>query len=138
MPNRCRDTVMRTAVGLECATTNCKFAQAPPITIVSHVTEIDNRRTGSLHQIELCVVAISKLLGFNGQVAVNKKIINVRGLISSGQAKTHQEQLTHGGIIGTDEVRTTIEFFDATQRIGPSSIAGSKETYDLAYEMDVI
>jgi len=102
----------------------------------THSTTIKNRRPGSLYRVEVCMEAVNQLVGF-GISGTQKRNVVTRSIISSASTGTFKAALAHLGTMGTDEIRTTVEFYDSAQRFGPS-FSGPKESYDLAYEMDVV
>ncbi len=136
MARKCRDTVFQSAVDVTCRTTKCAF---PSTDTASHVTEIVNGRPGSLYQVEVCTVAMNGGVDF-GHPAI-QKAITLRGIVSTTSAAKPASiavSMNHLGAPLTEEIQTTIEFYDATRRTGPNTFSGSKESRHVDYEFDLI
>ncbi|HEY0909048.1 MAG TPA: hypothetical protein VGD75_02335 [Bradyrhizobium sp.] len=133
MTARCRETQSPTAVDITCRTTKCSFHSSDT---ANHVTDVANNRSGSLYSLEVCVVSFAALVDFT--TAGNKKSVTVGSIVGSGHAAHVSTGMLHAGTVGTEEIQTTVEFYDATQRIGHTSFSGAKESYDIAYEFDLI
>jgi hypothetical protein len=137
MTTRCRETTNPTAVTVVCRTTKCDFSSADT---ANHIIQVLNNRGGSLYELEACSVAMNGAVHFSGGSAT--KIVTKYGivspLISGGKNVTISIGMTHRGNPTTEEIQTTIEFYDATQRIRGSSFTGSKESYNVNYQFDLI
>jgi hypothetical protein len=130
---RCRAQKSAMSVDISCATTKCSL---PTYDTAHHITEIANYRVSSLHQVEICSVALAGLVNFNGG---GTKSITRYGIIGSrSAAPTESIKLSPFGGHGTEVIQTTIELYDATQRVGNNMFKGPKESYSVEYEMDLI
>ena len=137
MTSRCHENFSATAVDIACHVTKCTFSSADR---VKHVAEIINNRPSSLYNLEICSITFNNNVGF-GSTNLNKSVI-IGGIVSTrssgGSAKIVSVGLTHRGSQATEEIQTTIEFHDATQRTGGMTFVGPKETHSLSYEFDLV
>jgi hypothetical protein len=82
-------------------------------------------------------VTLTGFVDFNGC----PKFITVCGsgtISSRSRAPQASVNLNPLSAPGTEEIQTTVEFHDATQRIGPTTFLNPKESYEVDYEMDVL
>lgn len=134
MARRCSEQISASSVDMSCSTTKCSLASNDT---AHHVTDVVNNRPGSIYQVEICSVALTGLVDFNG----GSKSIRRCGIIGSrskAPAPTPSINLNPLGHSGTEEIHTTVDFYDATQRIGISNFLNPKESYSVDYEMDLL
>jgi len=134
MTNPCRDSAAHTAVTITCRTTKCWL---PSTDTGQHITEVVNRRTGGVHEVEVCAVTLGGSLNFAGPAP--EKAIWYRKLLPHHAGSNHGTfpvAISHAAPAGADEVQTTVEFFDDTQRVG-NTFVGTKERYHVDYQINL-
>lgn len=132
MARKCDEKISMSSVDMACSTTKCSLAKADT---AHHITDIINNRPGSIYGVEICSVTLNGLVDFNG----SPKSITKYGIIGSkATAPTTSINLNPLSGPGTEEIQTTVEFYDATQRVGNNMFLGQKESYPVDYEMDLL
>jgi hypothetical protein len=131
---RCRRRETHTAVDITCETTRCRFAASDT---ANHVTDIRNSRPSSLYQTEVTAAVLGALVDFAGNV---KKVVTKIGIVSTSGSPNLPVTISmvHLAAKGTEEILSTVEFYDATKQTGNDTFSGTKESYDVNYEFDVI
>jgi hypothetical protein len=96
-----------------------------------HTVTVHNQRPNSIYQVE---VVVRSAFG-----NVNVTFQHTQAVVPS--LKKHQPFTTMKAIAGSegnnDEITTTVEYFDATQRASGNSFSGQKESVNLAYLMNI-
>jgi|SRR5262245_1642220 len=112
-------------------------AKADPCPISSHgesthEVTINNQRPASLYSIEVVARSVS------GRINVN--FHHSESVIPAGKKRTPSYPMAGcaGTENSTDEIETTIEFYDGTQRVSGNTFSGSKESIGLSYQIDII
>jgi hypothetical protein len=132
MAQKCNHQISMTSVDMACRTTNCNLNT---IDTAHHVADIINTRPGSLYLVELCSITMGGLVDFNGShISITRYVI----VASKSRAPQTSVNLSHLGRPGTEEIQTTIEFHDETQRVGNNTFLPPKESYHVDYEMDLL
>jgi hypothetical protein len=135
---RCKEKKSVTAVEIICNTSNCKLSSSVS---ADHMADIRNMRPSSIYETEVSSAVLGTLIEFVGPgKAKAKKVITTIGIVSSAGCPVlpARVQMAHLGTRGTEEILSTVEFFDATQRTGPHTYSGTKKSYNVNYELDVI
>lgn len=134
MARRCNEQITPSSVNILCSTTKCSLASTDT---AHHLIDVGNGRPGSIYRVEICAVTLTNFVDFNGC----PKFITLCGsgtVSSRSRAPQISVNLNPLSAPGTEEIRTTVEFNDATQRIGPTTFLSPKESYQVDYEMDVL
>jgi hypothetical protein len=131
MTRKCIETMTAAGVSISCYATKCPL---PNTDSSRHVTELTNNRSSNIYQVEICSVALHGLLRFNGAARV---IARYGVIVSKSRAPTSVDLNPVGLPGGTEEILTTVEFYDATQRVGGNTFLGPKESYQIDYEIDL-
>jgi hypothetical protein len=133
MTAKCSESVTKTSVDMSCSTTKCSLSKTDT---AHHVTDIYNRRPGGIYQLEICSLTLnSGLVDFNGSP---KSITQYGSLGTYSHAPTTTINLNPLGGLGTEEILTTVEFHDSTQRLGTNTYMPPKESYQVDYSMDLL
>jgi hypothetical protein len=133
MTSKCKESISPTSVTISCSTSKCILSRTDT---AHHITDIHNGRPGSLYAVEVLSTTLNgNFLSFNGQ----PKSLTVHPIVSrnASASPTPINLIVIRGP-GTEEILTTVDFYDATQRIGNGMYIEPKETYNIDYEMDLI
>jgi hypothetical protein len=123
MANPCNEHIVQNRVDMRCSTTKCNLALADT---AQHLTDIFNNRGNSVHDVEICSVALNGYVDFNGSTKSVTQYITV-GRYSSAPTTTI---ILNPVRTGTDEILTTVEFEDR--------LLMKKESYPVDYEMYLV
>ena len=129
MAQMCREQLSQTAVNILCYTTECPLALTDQ---AQHITQIENNRSGSIYMVEIFSTTLAGLVSFNGST----KSITRYGIIGArSMAPITIVVLNPLNGPGQEEIMTTIEFYNSSQRLGNGTFIGPKESYQIDYEM---
>jgi hypothetical protein len=134
MANKCNENISVSAIDISCSTTRCSLAATDT---AHHVIDITNNRPGTIYEVEICSISLNAFIDFNG--APKSVIQPGSGMVGSAStAPRTSVNLRPLSGPGSDEIQTTVKFYDATQRLGNHRYVQPPETHQIDYEIDLL
>jgi hypothetical protein len=100
----------------------------PGFSVPDHVTEMDNKRSSKIYDVDIYSVSVHKMTELDG----HPDVIESYPVIKSGRSKVNRYSISiiSGNSGKTEEIQTTAEYYDETQ---PTT----REDLDTIYDIDI-
>jgi hypothetical protein len=140
MPNPCKETGSLTNIDITTSASPCPMAVGGSST---YRIRIDNNRSNSIYEVEIFVETYRQRLDFQGSTgsaAIPKDWLHLEPIISANSSFPQSSAMSAPlGSEGSDEVQTSVQLFDAGQRVSLRTFSGAKEalTNKIIFGIDV-